>query len=94
MIGIRRPAFQDIWSAVRIGFTRLNSALADAGDSNDMVFQTRKPESSGASADMGRRPTRPEPTPKRSDPAAAEGEDSERSSLGHRRGTTNGGFIV
>jgi hypothetical protein len=54
MIGIRRPAFQDIWSAVRAGCIRLNRALADAGDPQDMVFHVREPPDFRGSEDRGR----------------------------------------
>ena len=40
---IRRSAFQDIWNATRVGFARLNRALADADDSSDLVFHVREP---------------------------------------------------
>ena len=54
MTGTRRPAFQDIWSAVRVGFTRLNSILAEPGDPQDMVFHVREPTDSWPSKDRGR----------------------------------------
>ena len=54
MIGIRRSAFQDIWSAVRVGFTRLNRMLAEPGDPQDMVFHVREPTSFRPSEDRGR----------------------------------------
>ena len=53
MIGIRRPAFQDIWSAARAGFMGLHRVLADPGDPQDMVFHVREPKSSGVSAAPG-----------------------------------------
>jgi hypothetical protein len=43
MITTRRSAIQDIWNATRAGFARLNRALADAGDVNDMVFHVPQP---------------------------------------------------
>jgi hypothetical protein len=43
MITSRRSALQDIWNATRGAFARLNRALADAGDANDMVFHIPKP---------------------------------------------------
>jgi hypothetical protein len=54
MIGIRRPAFRNVWNSARIGLARLNRALADAGDPQDMVFHVREPPDFRGSEDRGR----------------------------------------
>jgi hypothetical protein len=54
MITMKRSTLQDIWNATRVGFARLNRALADAGDANDMVFHIPKPRDALRPEDCGR----------------------------------------
>jgi hypothetical protein len=46
MIGIGRSVLQDAWSAARAGLARLNRALADPDNDQDMVFHIHEPRES------------------------------------------------
>ena len=49
-----QTAFRNVWNSARIGLARLNRALADAGDPQDMVFHVREPTDFPPSEDRKR----------------------------------------